>query len=498
MFSRADRLILLLSVAAIFSSYYVCDRFYEQLPHTEDEISYRWQARVFAEGKLFVASPPHAKDMFIPFVIDHQGKRFSKYTPGWPLVLSLGMRIGLDSWVNPLLGGISVWLTYLLGKRLVSLPAGFIAALLMATSPFFLLNSGTYLSSNLSLMLTGIIALAWVESFSHPASDRYPIVAGLCLGYLALTRPLTAVGVALPFGIHELILAWRNELNSRRRMLVVVSLAVSLAGFLLLWQYLTTGSPFLNPYTLWWSFDRIGFGKGYGPTPGGYTLKEAQENMKVMLRAARRDAFGWGRLSWIFIPFGLWSFRKNKPAWSVLAIFFSLVLAYAFYFGTVTRYGPRYYYEGLYSLTILSAAGIVWLAGRNRLRIALAVLLTGGLIGYNLFFYLPARFDKARAIYGITRAQLSPFQTAEALQRTPALVLVALNEKNVYGNLDEDWSRYGGLLELQNPDLTSPFIFAVMRGEAENEALIRDYPNRRVIYYYPDEPGKFYESPRSE
>jgi hypothetical protein len=66
----------------------------------------------------------------------------------------------------------------------------------------------------------------------------------------------------------------------------------------------------------------------------------------------------------------------------------------------------------------------------------------------------------------------------------------------VYGNLYPDWPQYGGLLELQNPGLTSPFIFAVMRSDAENEALIRDYPDRRVIYYDPDEPETLYETPR--
>jgi len=323
----------------------------------------------------------------------------------------------------------------------------------------------------------------------------YTVLAGISLGWLALTRPLTAVGVVLPFGIYGFILLWRGDWNVRRRVLLIGALAAALAGLLTVWQYLVTGKPFLDPYTLWWPFDRIGFGKGYGISPQGYTWQDAQEHVKIMLKAARRDVFGWGNYSWVLLPFGFWVFRKNKTAWSVIAIFFSLVFSYTLYWGYVTRYGPRYYYEGLYSLTILSAAGIVWLAGKNKFRTTFAVLLVCGLVGYNLFVYLPSRLDSARAIYGITRDQLDPFQDRQAQGLTPALVFVPLSNKTVYGDLYGDWPQYGGLLELQNPDLTSPFIFAVQRGEAQNEALIQAYPGRRVIYYDPGGVAKFHERP---
>jgi hypothetical protein len=500
MFSRVDRFIPVLCLAVVISCFMICDRIYEQIPHTEDEISYRWQAHVFAEGKLFVASPTQAANMFVPFVIDFQGRRFSKYPPGWPLVLALGVRLGLEAWINPLLAGVSVWLAYLLGTRLVNEIVGGIAAVLMATSPFFLLNSASLLSSSLSLALTGAFALAWLESFSDrtaASSNCYAAVAGICLGWLALTRPLTAVGVALPFGINGLSLLWYGDGSIRRRVVFIGALAAGLAGLLFVWQYAVTGRLFLDPYTLWWPFDKIGFGKGVGTTANGYTLKDASEHMKIMLKAAWRDVFGWGKYSWILLPFGLWVFRRNKTGWAVIIIFFSLVLSYSLYWGTVTRYGPRYYYEGLYSLTILSSAGIVWLAGKHKIRAALAALLLCGLIGYNLSVYLPARLNSARDIYGIRRVQLSPFLTSQARHLTPALVLVSLSPRTVYGNLHADWPKYGGLLELENPDLTSPFIFAVRRGETENEALIHEFPNRRVLYYYPNEPGRLYEAPRA-
>jgi hypothetical protein len=499
MFSRVDRFAFLFCVFAVCASFFVCTSIFERLPHTEDEISYLWQARVFASGKLSIQSPPHAGDMFIPFVIDYHGRRFSKYPPGWPLIFSLGVRFGLEAWVNPLLAGISVWLTYLLGKRLISEKVGLIAAGLTVTSPFFLLNSGSFLSSPLSLALTGVFALAWLESFPPSVSASthyYAMLAGLSLGWLALTRPLTALGVALPFGIHGMILLLRGDQSIRRRVLLIGFLAMIIASLYLVWQYVMTGDPFLNPYTLWWKFDKIGFGKGYGISLEGHSLSAAMKNSSIMLNNAKRDIFGWGNYSWIFLPFGVWALRRKKASWSISTVFVSLVACYMLYWAYVTRFGPRYYYEGLYSITLISAAGINWLVGKNKVRRGLTVLLMVILVGYNLFIYLPGRLDSARAIYGITRAQLTPFQTSQAQSLTPALVLVSLSEKTVYGNLFGDWPQYGGLLELQNPDLTSPFIFAVMRGEAKNTALKNDYPNRRVIYYYSDNYGKLYDAPR--
>ena len=39
------------------------------------------------------------------------------------------------------------------------------------------------------------------------------------------------------------------------------------------------------------------------------------------------------------------------------------VLVYLAYWIGAILFGPRYYYEGIYSLTLISAAGIAWLAG---------------------------------------------------------------------------------------------------------------------------------------
>jgi hypothetical protein len=173
--------------------------------------------------------------------------------------------------------------------------------------------------------------------------------------------------------------------------------------------------------------------------------------------------------------------------------------------------GPRYYFEGLYSLAIYSGAGIALLAGwpipgitplapgsgapKNKSisarlaipRSVLAGLLLAGLVTYNLSTYLPQRLEPLHGLYGISRAPMEPFLSEEAQQLTPALVVVHTQKK---------WVEYGTLLELQTPFLDTPFIF-VFGPRVENlQALSQAFPERRILHYYTDEPQKFYSKPR--
>jgi len=495
--NRFDRIALVISLIAIAAAYFVSVRVYEQMPHIEDEMAYVWQARVLAQGKVMLPSPADAKSFLVPFVVDYNGQRFSKYPLGWPLMLMFGVLLHARVWVNPILSGLGIWLTYLLGKKVFDERIALLSAALMVASPFFLINSGSLLSHPWSLFLTLGFALAWLDTFD--AARKLPAwltvsVAGLSLGVLAMTRPLTAIAVGLPFFIHGIILLIRGNKSTRFKVLTIGLLAAFVAALVPLWQFVVTGDPLLNPYMLWWKYDKIGFGEGFGRQAGGHSLYWAWVNLKVSFHAGWGDFFGWGSASWLFLPFGLWALGRNARAWLAAAVFPSIVLLYMMYWIGSNLYGPRYYYEGFFSLTLVSAAGMFWLAervakeGRLRKWMQVATLLLGVfLIGYNLIVYLPKRLNEMTGLYGISRAKFAPFETAQAKELTPALVIV---------HFQKDWTEYGGLLELQNANLTSPFIFALSRGSSVDAVLVHDYPDRRVIYYYTDEPDQFFKSPR--
>ena len=516
--SRTDRLALILSLAAICAAHFVSEKVFERLPHLEDEMAYVWQAKVYACGELTVPSPGHPKSMLVPFVVDYNGQRFSKYPPGWSVLLALGVMFAAGEWVNPLLAGLGIWLIYKLGQKVFNPGIGLLAAFLTLTSPFFLLNSGSLLSHPWSLVLSLSFSLAWLDTFygidqkkqhekpkkglpllihsmfRSPPKWLTILVAGFSLGVLALTRPLTAMGVGFPFAIHGIILLVRRDHTARRHVILIGVISISIGALVLAWQYAVTGNPIQNPYALWWTYDKVGFGPGVGRMTGGHSLYWAWFDMKRSLNVAWSDLFGWGKFSWIFLPFGLWAGRRNGHAWLIGSVFVSLVMVYMTYWIGSSLFGPRYYYEGLSSLAVISASGVFWLADgivrqknwRKIYRIA-TFLLVCFLVGYNLIVYLPGRLLGMVGLYGIRRAQMEPFLTWEAQALAPAVVVV---------HISDTWTEYGGLLELEDPWLTTPFIFALNQGEYTNTALQNDYPDRRLIHYYPDEPYKFYDSPR--
>jgi hypothetical protein len=154
----------------------------------------------------------------------------------------------------------------------------------------------------------------------------------------------------------------------------------------------------------------------------------------------------------------------------------------------------------LFSLTLISAAGIAWLAGWpvstdeswqvytgwKRLRPLLVLALVSVLVVGNITYYLPGRLSNLRGLYGMDASDLKPFQTEQALELTPALIVV--HPKN--------WMEFGVLLDLQSPDLDSPFIFIFSHSDESDAALQQNFPERDSYHYYPSDPYVFYKSPK--
>jgi len=483
---RIDWIALTLSLAAVIAAYLVADRVFDRLPHLEDEWAYIWQAQVAAKGQIAIPSPEHEKSILIPFVVDYNGQRFGKYPPAWPALLALGVKFNARAWANPLLAGLGVWLTYRLGRKIFTPGIGLLAAFFTLTSPFFLINSGTLLTHPWSYVLSAAFALAWLDTFPsilvNPTGTRIPkwltiLVAGLSLGLLALTRPMTALGVAFPFFIHGVILLLRGSRVDRLQVAGIGGISLGIALLFFVWQYGVTGEVFLNPYTLWWEYDKIGFGPGIGTAEGGHTLRLAWDNFKVSMNSGWKDLFGWRTISWLFLPFGAWAAHRNRAAWLTGSVFWSLAAFYLLYWVGAWVYGPRYYYEGLYSITLISAAGVFWLASLGRILKWATIALVFFLIAYNLVFYLPERLGNLAGLFGVRRELLAPFQTQKALEFTPALVIV---------HPRQGWREYGTLTELEDPWLTTPFIFVHTRGKRIDASLAEHYPGRKIIHYYMD------------
>ena len=472
--ARPARLIYLVCAIAFLVTAAVAAFAFERLPHLEDEVAYLFQAKTMALGRLTVPSPDQPDSFWTPFVLDWQGQRFGKYPPGWPAVLAVGVLARVPWLVNPLLAALALYLVYRLGRTLYDDRAGLLAAILGLTSPLFWVLGGSFLSHLASSVWLLLFSL-WFIWTARGRHWGFALGAGLALGAAFLTRSLTAVAFAAPFVIYSLVQVLRREQSHWPRYLLVAASAGAVAAMLPLYQWAVTGDPWLNPYLLWWPYDRLGFGPGIGAMPGGHSPFYAWINLKQDLSRAATDVLGWPGLSWVPLVLGLALRSRRARDWALLSPFLCLIIAYLFYWiGSPSRlWGPRYYFEGFGGLWILAAVGLLktWDWARSQppqLRPILAGTLVVLIVG-SLALNLPSRLGEAHGFYGITRSQFEPIEQAGLKD---ALVIVYADR----------WLEYGALLSSMSPTLDDEVVYARGINAEADAAVIDGYPGRTVYY----------------
>ncbi len=97
--------------------------------------------------------------------------------------------------------------------------------------------------------------------------------------------------------------------------------------------------------------------------------------------------------------------------------------------------------------------------------------------------YTPIRVGSLHGLYGIERADQAAFTTPETQALAPAVIIVHADK----------WMDYGALIDLQDPHLSTPFIFAWSK-VINIDKLAATYPERAIYHYYPDQPYIFYSA----
>ena len=198
---------------------------FDHIPHVQDTVAQVFQAKLFAAGRLFLPSPPLPQFFDLMHVIN-DGRWYSQYPPGHPLLLALGVLVRAPWIVNPLLGGFTVVVIYLLGRELYDEPTARLATLLSSLSPFLIFMSSEYMSHSSALLFTCLFLLFFARSARNESMTsavrtsqfaiRNSLLAGLCLGMVLLIRPFTALLIAVPFVVAALVILGRSPQSAVR------------------------------------------------------------------------------------------------------------------------------------------------------------------------------------------------------------------------------------------------------------------------------------------
>lgn len=492
-------------------------------PRIIDATTYLLEARSLAAGAFtFPAGFPSASTRGRFLLYDEaSGALGGLFPPGYPLLLSLGVRAGAPMVVGPLLAAALVAATRALGVAVASelgVPAptrehvGRVAALFSLTSACARYHTADTMSHGASALYVacGLVALlAWRRAPTKCAAA----CAGLALGALVATRPVSALPVGL-VAAATFALSGGDALTRRARLTALAVMALGLLpglALLLAWQRALTGSLGGSPQLLYYARSdgppgcfRYGFGRGVGclfehgefvrhNLAQGYGPLAALGTTARRLKMHLADAANL-ELLFPLVLAPLFTERRRPVARLLGAALGLQVLAYApFYFdGNYPGGGARFFADTLpIEHALLALALCSW---RPRRRPPWGEALAGaapwlGLALSLVGFGVHARFDHDALA---EREGGAPFYVPDLATRaglTGGLVFIDSDHGFALGHVPApDGERPRGPLVLRRRDDDHDWLAFVARGRPESWAYRHESGAPRLTPWAPPAP----------
>jgi hypothetical protein len=327
-----------------------------------DEIIQVMQARWYAEGRLWVPTPPLPEFFSVMHLVDLGPKTYGQFPAGGPAMLALGSLVGAEWIVGPVAGALSVRLFAELLRGLEPTASrrwhrG--TVLLFALAPFgaFMFGSHMNHATTVLWLLFAGFGLYHATGRGGLAPSAHPVwglITGLGLGIAATIRPLDGVVFAVPAGVW---LLWRARDGKRAIATLLLSgLGIALPIAALLWvNQETTGAPLLFGYIqLWGAAQEIGFHAApWGPP---HTLSRGLELISLNMTRLSTYLFETPFPAMAPAVIALWRSRTLSVFDRyLLACAVLLILGYGGYWHDGLYLGPRFWFPLLPIAVLWSA-----------------------------------------------------------------------------------------------------------------------------------------------
>lgn len=229
------------------------------LPIVHDESSYVLQADIFARLR-WTAPPPSMPEFFEQPNVLVSPALASKYPPGHALLLMPGALVGFHALMPLLLTAGTAALLFALVTRVCNPWVALLSWMIWLSTPLVLRYQPGYFSEVTSTLL--VLSAWWcVLEWRESRSKTWIAMLAFCIGWGAITRPVTMLAFAVPVAL----LAVYEIVRYRLWVDLPVGLGVTLVilAILPLWSARTTGDFRLTPlaeYTRdYLPFDKPGF-----------------------------------------------------------------------------------------------------------------------------------------------------------------------------------------------------------------------------------------------
>lgn len=340
---------------------------YHFQPRHVDAQSQVAQARILLAGKWALPVSQAVRDVIHFPNSTHGSPAYSQYPPGHIVLMLPFMAMHLPPVaVNIVAGSILMVLVWKLGGLVGGSRTGFVAALLLAISPWFWVMNGSAMNQGTTVVeLAGaayLFLLAWRERKTRTGYGLTAF-AGLLLGWCFATRPLTAFAHIVLWGGAWAICVVRRDTRQRSMLLwpmcVLAGTLPPLAGFAY-YNLHTTGHVLLLQYQVADpEFHLLGFIQS---SRINYPPIYALHHTFSALVALNWILFGLVTGSVVLLIAWLVRTRLRVSELVMLGLVVAQVLTYTLYHFSEVFMGPRFWYEAMPYLVVLAAIPLaqVW------------------------------------------------------------------------------------------------------------------------------------------
>ena len=476
-------------------------------PMVQDEAAYLLQAALFARGR-WVGEAPLLPEFFAQMHVLTEPVLASKYPPGLSLLLAPFVAISFAVLGPMVFAAITGALTFVLARRVAGGLVALLTWILWSSGSALLRYQGSFLSQTVTVALW-LGTFYFVLEYRAHQRTRTLVAIAVCVGMLAITRPVTAVALAIPVGVIVVRDVWHTR--AWRSFFLATVVGAAIVSLLPLQNRMTTGDWRLSPLVMYSTkyapFDFPGF--GYMATRDLAPLPPDLDSLRTFLTEARRqhtvpalpatlrsrawyatlDIFtGWRAPLLLFALLGV----LTMPTAGLVALVASIGLLLTYVFHAHWAHWTAYYFEGYPAIVFASAVGL-WAFAESVIRrrpvwrrfepgFRSDVRVRAATVALCAFILIPATIvlPRYRAAWQRTVTYQRRFTTALSLiERESARSIVFVD----YGpNHDVHSSLVWNVADLA----TAKTWIAYERG-ADDLRLMRLVPDRRAYIFHADE-----------
>ncbi|MCP5487539.1 MAG: hypothetical protein H7A43_02730 [Verrucomicrobia bacterium] len=448
---------------------------FQNQPHITDATSHVFQAKLFALGHLTARVP----DCFPAFfqhnvVMNINGGWHTKYFPGQAAWLAPGFALGAPWLMMPLGWAITTWAFSKLIENHYTVREQFFALALFTLSPLGLLVSASYMSHTTFLMWMLLTFVGWRKGLeSQRRSQRWFMVAGLCAGFAAITRPQDMIPAMAGAITAFLFLPMAQKAKTIRFMIPGILGGMTSLALLLFWNAQVYGAWFSSGYNFGSSYsltpiiqDSLGFTNSHTPA------KAWQYLLRAMLRFDTA-LLGWPTcLPLLLIPFVRWP-RETKH-WVCGSVLITTVGLYALFPYDGFELEARYYTPMIPAAILLIASSLAgWTQStRPEWRRIGQIFILSGILYSGLHVWPHSIWPKYAHAY--EQVDMRVYQLAQEVIPPHQKALILMKE-----DLHNDFFFSSGFIH-NDPELTHRLLFARYLPD-QISCLAQAFPDRSMF-----------------